>query len=61
MQVDIGDPGAARQPAGGNPTAPKSARRTVPAPNVDIAKYVDSLSEQDARVNAQVKCICRGC
>ena len=35
--------------------------RAVPPSKVDGTKYVDSLSGEDARVNAQLKNICRGC
>jgi hypothetical protein len=31
------------------------------APNADPAKYVDTISAEDARMNAQLKNICRGC
>jgi hypothetical protein len=41
--------------------APKPAPRPVPATKADNAGYVDSLGEEDARVNAQLKNICRGC
>jgi hypothetical protein len=30
-------------------------------PNADPAKYVDTISAEDARMNAQLKNICRGC
>jgi hypothetical protein len=30
-------------------------------PNADPSKYVDTISAEDARMNAQLKNICRGC
>jgi hypothetical protein len=39
----------------------KPRLRAVPPSKVDGGKYVDSLSTEDARVNAQLKNICRGC
>ena len=41
--------------------APRPAPRPVPAAKVDNTGYVDSLDEDDARVNAQLRTICRGC
>jgi hypothetical protein len=41
--------------------APKPAPRSVPATEAGNTGYVDSLGEEDARVNAQLKNICRGC
>ena len=41
--------------------AAKPRLRAVPPSKVDGTKYVDSLSSEDARVNAQLKNICRGC
>lgn len=35
--------------------------RAAPTSKVDGTKYVDSLNSEDARVNAQLKNICRGC
>lgn len=42
------------------------AKSTVPpvaasTSNPDPAKYVDTISLEDARMNAQLKNICRGC
>ncbi len=37
------------------------ARPAVNASKVDASKYVDSLSAEDARMNARLKTICRGC
>ena len=41
--------------------AAKPASRTVPASKVDAAKYVDSISAEDAKMNARLKSICKGC
>jgi hypothetical protein len=30
-------------------------------PNADPSKYVDTIGAEDARMNAQLKNICRGC
>lgn len=35
--------------------------RAVPASKADPAKYVDTIGAEDARMNAQLKNICRGC
>jgi hypothetical protein len=46
------------------PPAAATARPIVPAvraSNPPAEGYVDSLSAEDARVNAQMKNICRGC
>jgi hypothetical protein len=52
----------AAPPATASASAPaKPPLRAVPPSKVDGAKYVDSLSSEDARVNAQLKNICRGC
>jgi hypothetical protein len=40
---------------------PKPAPRPVAASKVDNSGDVDSLGEEDARVNAQLRNICRGC
>ena len=42
------------------PTA-KPASRAAPASQVDAGKYVDSISAEDALMNARLKNICRGC
>jgi hypothetical protein len=39
------------------PLAPASARPS----KTDIGKYVDSISAEDALMNARLKNICRGC
>jgi hypothetical protein len=41
--------------------AAKPASRTAPAAKVDAGKYVDSISAEDALMNARLKNICRGC
>jgi hypothetical protein len=41
------------------PARPKP--RAVPPSKVDGTTYVDSLTTEDERVNAQLKHICRGC
>ena len=52
----------AAPPAAVSASAPARPRlRAVPPSKVDGAKYVDSLGTEDARVNAQLKNICRGC
>jgi hypothetical protein len=47
-------------PAVASATA-KPPLRAVPPSKVDGAKNVDSIGTEDARVNAQLKNICRGC
>jgi hypothetical protein len=49
----------AAPPAASKPAASASAK--APAANVDRAKYVDTISAEDALMNAQLKNICRGC
>jgi hypothetical protein len=41
------------------PTAPLLAR--APASKLDNSKYVDTISAEDALMNAKLKNICRGC
>jgi hypothetical protein len=38
-----------------------AAKPAAPASTVDSAKYVDSISAEDALMNARLKNICRGC
>jgi hypothetical protein len=47
----------------GAPPAASSAAAKPPAPatKVDAAKYVDTISAEDALMNARLKNICRGC
>jgi hypothetical protein len=49
-------PSAAARPAAAVPAAKKDA-----AAKVDSGKYVDSISAEDALMNAKLKNICRGC
>ncbi len=42
------------------PTAAKPAT-AMPAANADSGKYVDTIGAEDARMNTQLKNICRGC
>ena len=58
---DRANPPLATYPAPASKPAPKPAPRPVPAAQADNTGYVDSLGEEDARVNAQLKNICRGC
>jgi hypothetical protein len=39
----------------------KPAQRSVPVSKVDTGKYVDSITAEEALVNARLKSICRGC
>ena len=56
---DKSAPGAA---AAAKPAAPSAAAKSrAPASNVDNAKYVDTISAEDAIMNARLKNICRGC
>jgi hypothetical protein len=41
--------------------AAKPASRTAPAAKADAGKYVDTISAEDAQMNARLKNICRGC
>ena len=41
--------------------AAKPASRPIPAAKADNTAYVDSIGDEDARVNAQLRNICRGC
>jgi hypothetical protein len=43
------------------PAAKPAAKAKVPASKVDTAKYVDTISAEDARMNARLKNICNGC
>ena len=42
-------------------SAAKPASRPGPAPKIDPAKYVDTISAEDVLMNARLKNICRGC
>jgi hypothetical protein len=50
----------AAPPAASSATA-KPAPRAAPASKADGTKYVDSISAEDALMNARLKNICRGC
>ena len=48
--------------AAAKPAAPSAAAKSRdPASNVDNAKYVDTISAEDAIMNARLKNICKGC
>lgn len=49
-------PSVAAKPTAALPAAKKDA-----AAKVDSAKYVDTISAEDALMNAKLKNICRGC
>jgi hypothetical protein len=62
----ISDPGQrlacydkAAAPAASSATAKPPPR--APASKVDTAKYVDTISAEDALMNARLRNICRGC
>jgi hypothetical protein len=42
-------------------TTAKPAGRAAPASKAEVGKYVDSIDAEDARMDAQIKNICRGC
>jgi hypothetical protein len=45
-----------------SPTETSAARAPAPkASKADPSKYVDAISAEDARMNARLKSICRGC
>jgi hypothetical protein len=49
-------------PPAAKPSAAKpAAAGKVPGSKADTAKYVDTISAEDARMNAQLKNICKGC
>jgi hypothetical protein len=39
----------------------KPEQRSAPVSKVDTGKYVDSITAEEALVNARLKSICRGC
>jgi hypothetical protein len=47
-------------PPAASPAAAKTGSR-VPASKVDAEKYVDTISAEDALMNARLKNICKGC
>jgi len=52
-------PAAADKPAMPRPAAAVPAR--IPASKADDGKYVDTISAEDALMNARLRNICRGC
>jgi hypothetical protein len=50
---------SAQKPSAAKPAI--SASSKIPAAKVGAEKYVDTISEEDARMSAQLKNICRGC
>jgi hypothetical protein len=53
---------AAASAAAAKPAAlSEGAKSRAPASNVDNSKYVDTISAEDAIMNARLKNICRGC
>jgi hypothetical protein len=42
-------------------TAARPVQRSVPTSKVDSGQYVDSISAEDAIMNAKIKGICHGC
>jgi hypothetical protein len=43
------------------PASLAAAKPKAPTSKVDSAKYVDTISAEDALMNARLKNICRGC
>jgi hypothetical protein len=58
---DKSGPPAASSAAAKPVTPSAAAKSRAPASNVDNAKYVDTISAEDAIMNARLKNICRGC
>jgi len=54
------DKAAASPPAGAAAARPAVAARPQAA-TVDSGRYIDSISDEDAEVNAKLHGICRGC
>ena len=44
-----------------SPAAARPGLRATPGSKVDSPQYVDSISEEDAIMNAKIKGICHGC
>jgi hypothetical protein len=60
----IADPGrrlACYDKAAPPPASSAAAKPKAPASKVDTTKYVDTISAEDAIMNARLKNICRGC
>ena len=56
-----GKPMALRPAAPVSAKASKASTEKAPAAKADSGNYVDMISAEDARMNAQLKNICRGC
>ena len=56
---DKANPAPVDKSAAAKPAAAKPAR--IPAAKADAGKYVDTIGAEDARMNAQLKNICKGC
>ncbi|MEA2793751.1 MAG: hypothetical protein QOI87_1131 [Bradyrhizobium sp.] len=55
-------PAASAAAAAAKPAAPSAAAKSRdPASNVNNPKYVDTISAEDAIMNARLKNICKGC
>ena len=52
---------AASAPAAGAATAKPAVAERPPAAAVEGGKYVDSIGDEEALVNARLRGICRGC
>jgi hypothetical protein len=52
-------PASAERTVAVKPAAPTSTR--APVSKLDSSKYVDTISAEDALMNAKLKNICRGC
>jgi hypothetical protein len=52
---------AAPPAAAAAPPAAAAAKPPAPASKPDATKYVDTIGAEDARMNARLKNICRGC
>jgi hypothetical protein len=50
----------AAPPASASPATSQPAPR-VPVAKIDNSKYVDTISQEDALMNARLKNICKGC
>jgi hypothetical protein len=60
---DRAAPAAAAKSAPSAATADKTAKPASkpPASKIDNSKYVDTIGAEDAKMNARLKNICRGC
>jgi ABC-type oligopeptide transport system substrate-binding subunit len=48
-------------PPPASPAAAKSSARAAPASKAEAGTYVDTISAEDALMNARLKNICKGC